>query len=842
MAYVVPGSLKITKKEDYSTNITVQLSEHAENELLIICVEFDNNGSLSADDGTWTEEAEQLIGPGGSKGVMAVYWKVAGASETNPSFTFSGTARDSMAYCYTVRGAPTSSPIDGSASTTNDALSHNTDTFDTSEDKCLIMEFVCNRISLTAYVNALPGVNLDNIDNNGLHLTMQMGSWYQMEAGTTTSHEYFQVAGQAMTGSICIAIKDDGEITGAVDGVNECATIVHPMVGNAVQYATGSEGITDPTTFMPEFGEKRTITGATQDNPVVITYTGTQFAEDDDVWIDGVVGMVEINGQEFTAVNVTATTFELQGEDGTGHTAYTSGGTAAKATTYLSTTGNAREINGLFGKTSCGFNVTSSSFYDKPILAQRRLSTDKDLSGSIIGVSLYGDSRMPAPGIPGKTFGFGSGDNSGQNTGAKLWTLENFDSTVRSNEGISLFAIDISQGETQEYGSFDATDVKRIMFGQEVIQSSLDGWGFVYVYNTMNLIGGSSTIPCSFQDAANHVSTGALRTVRNQGGAARGQFFSIQDINIGDGSSETYFDAENQSLEFPSEYSDSTGEISINVPEGAYKFSINVGDGSTVKLNNVTINMGDDHQYVWESTTSTTSTTYEMVGHKIINGDPSLSDLGYSVGGVSFTNTKEVVKNDADLSGGCTIAGCKDTYAIRISGATQAALQSELNDIANMTLLSNDSALRIEYTGTGDITLNFDAMTWTSNTVDIHYNSTNSSTLTANMQNGSNASTSAVSGSAVAVVISNDVTFTININEAGAEITLLERGTQTEVFHVETASTSENYTYTYSTDLELDIQVYKPGFKGFWDDTQELKSTNQTLSVALEEEPASQVA
>jgi hypothetical protein len=80
------------------------------------------------------------------------------------------------------------------------------------------------------------------------------------------------------------------------------------------------------------------ITGATQADPVVVTITGHGYSNDDDVFIDGVVGMTELNGRFFRVANVTANTFELTDYagndiDGTGFTAYSSGGTAGRVFT-----------------------------------------------------------------------------------------------------------------------------------------------------------------------------------------------------------------------------------------------------------------------------------------------------------------------------------------------------------------------------------------------------------------------------------------------------------------------------------------------------------------------------
>jgi hypothetical protein len=80
-----------------------------------------------------------------------------------------------------------------------------------------------------------------------------------------------------------------------------------------------------------------TITGATAANPVVVTIAdGHSIANGATVFIAGVVGMTDLNNRGYTAANVTATTLELSGVDGTGYTAYSSGGslTGYVATEY----------------------------------------------------------------------------------------------------------------------------------------------------------------------------------------------------------------------------------------------------------------------------------------------------------------------------------------------------------------------------------------------------------------------------------------------------------------------------------------------------------------------------
>lgn len=75
-----------------------------------------------------------------------------------------------------------------------------------------------------------------------------------------------------------------------------------------------------------------TITGITAAEPPVVTTSGTLPTDGDRVYISGVAGMTEVNSKYYRVANASGTTFELTDEtsgddiDGSGYTAYTSGG------------------------------------------------------------------------------------------------------------------------------------------------------------------------------------------------------------------------------------------------------------------------------------------------------------------------------------------------------------------------------------------------------------------------------------------------------------------------------------------------------------------------------------
>lgn len=100
---------------------------------------------------------------------------------------------------------------------------------------------------------------------------------------------------------------------------------------NLVVYQSNSQGVFTLLNVdgVDDDANAQTITAISQANPAVVTVGSTANMEDGDVvFITGVVGMTEVNDRYFTVNVESGTTISLVGEDSTGHTAYTSGGSA----------------------------------------------------------------------------------------------------------------------------------------------------------------------------------------------------------------------------------------------------------------------------------------------------------------------------------------------------------------------------------------------------------------------------------------------------------------------------------------------------------------------------------
>jgi len=96
----------------------------------------------------------------------------------------------------------------------------------------------------------------------------------------------------------------------------------------------GSDTISTLTVNTP-----KTITDITRANPAVVTASGHGFSNGDTVYIDDVGGMAEVNERHFTVAGAATDTFQLNGEDSTLHTTYTSGGEVVETPNiYIETT------------------------------------------------------------------------------------------------------------------------------------------------------------------------------------------------------------------------------------------------------------------------------------------------------------------------------------------------------------------------------------------------------------------------------------------------------------------------------------------------------------------------
>lgn len=140
------------------------------------------------------------------------------------------------------------------------------------------------------------------------------------------------------------ALKDtkDTAVTYTSDGYSNCGKTGSGVPFSKTTHNGQACGIADLNGLMWEISQgvtciatSKTITAATQTNPVALTITAHGMTTGAQVQVTGVVGMTQLNDRIYIATVVDANTITLNGVDGTAFTAYTSGGSATYGTFYV---------------------------------------------------------------------------------------------------------------------------------------------------------------------------------------------------------------------------------------------------------------------------------------------------------------------------------------------------------------------------------------------------------------------------------------------------------------------------------------------------------------------------
>lgn len=436
----------------------------------------------------------------------------------------------------------------------------------------------------------------------------------------------------------------------------------------------------------------------------------------------------------------------------------------------------------------------------------------------------------------GLIFGLRSPDGGGN--GYKFWKAYAPDTSPPAKHNVQPVVIDVTDASSlsiDEDGTFDDSAVDGFVLGGKKGAgiSMRIALAQVQQLHTVVMKGGSAAKPLTFEDAYDALVACDIHTIQKLGDSA---YRSLQGLQLGNGTDPTYTKHQNTSWSFATPASDASSLTRDLQAPATYNDLVIYGSASChFDLSKRTLRGPTDWPFTMHASTSSAA-TYIFTDLVLLNCNPTFQDVGSTTGAGTLLNHAEVTHNDFDFSNGWTFEAGTDGQAITLSGATQVALQAKVDNIANCPFKSQAVGVRIEYTGTGDVSLNFDNITGSGNTVDLHYNSTNASALTCVLQNGSDFSTSSISGAATGVTFSNDKTFTVTSN-VSAEITILRTGTQTIEDEVET-NTTLAHVFTPPLGFNVDVQVHAAGYISYWEENRDLGSVDSSLSVTLEPDPA----
>jgi hypothetical protein len=347
-------------------------------------------------------------------------------------------------------------------------------------------------------------------------------------------------------------------------------------------------------------------------------------------------------------------------------------------------------------------------------------------------------------------------------------------------------------------GSVDTTNVRRIGFFTSAIGASGPAWQFgsAWALDTTVIAGGNSTVPVNTKGLVFTAGIGKERMSVIQQGLA--QALVLQPIQFGNGGTDPiYLNLDSSAIEFPSQYNRTTEQVFYNSYDNVVGLTYYAGGNDTIIHSNATII--SQNKYFWGfnpntapaqgytgatgylgASGATGTTAYYNFAGTVISGAGTITlSANAPLTSLTFQNCDEIPQNNALLTScvfSSTQAGAAKG-AVLITGSTQSALQIALNQIVTSSFTNNTNcsgALHIQYTGTGGsrITLTNPDKSFSGNTVDIYWDAPANTPLTfTQTTTTANASTSTATNSNT-VTINNTTTFvTLNFATGSAGAT-----------------------------------------------------------------------
>lgn len=371
--------------------------------------------------------------------------------------------------------------------------------------------------------------------------------------------------------------------------------------------------------------------------------------------------------------------------------------------------------------------------------------------------------------------------------------------------------------------------------------------------NTHIVAGGTATNPIGPDELIQVGKSYLLPVIQKTGPTS---LLSYVPIRIGGGDPVDFvFDF--TTLQFPRRANTSLKEISFHANNNVVGIEYFGKSGDIIKHTNSTITSPSKYYWRFNASTGIANTvTYDFSGLQVVGaGQVGLSSV-IPLTDVSFVQCDQIDTTSANTLTTCTFSkttALATEGAVLVSGATQTALQAGIDDFVNCTFSNNTSsnaAIKLLYTGTGNVSLNMTTGTFSGNSKDIAWWAIAGSNLTINVSGTANPTTTTANNTNTVTLV-NTKTFTVQNIVANTEIRIYQQSNMAELAAAEDvgnttpgavnltiANDTENsgrYTATYSYNYTADTPIYIVAHsltQQWLRSSATLKSTNGTLKIA----------
>jgi hypothetical protein len=362
--------------------------------------------------------------------------------------------------------------------------------------------------------------------------------------------------------------------------------------------------------------------------------------------------------------------------------------------------------------------------------------------------------------------------------------------------------------------------------------------GSLWQLDTQVIAGGDPTNPINMPRLVNAIGRGKERQSMELQGAS--QALLIQPIQLGDGAvNPLYLNLDSTVIEFPQQYSIATNQVFYCAPDNQVGLTYLAGPGDSIIHTNSTVSSANKFYWGFASgSASSTAATYNLDSLNVQGAGNVYLQGNIAITGVAFDQCVPILSPGNEFHG-CYFSrssGSTGQGALTISGATQAALQANLDAVTETLFYNNTTtsgALRLKYTGSGSttITLTEESLTFANNTRDIYWDAPSFTVLVYNQTSTANAATS-LSTNSNTVIIQNIRVLTINNLIEGTKVRIYTQSAYTLLASADVVGASPSglnnisvtndpvnigkflitYNYSYTVDVDIYIVVFSLGY------------------------------
>lgn len=346
-----------------------------------------------------------------------------------------------------------------------------------------------------------------------------------------------------------------------------------------------------------------------------------------------------------------------------------------------------------------------------------------------------------------------------------------------------------------------------------------------YLSGRVTLIGGSSSAPVTPATVEGVMNGWSDNPLTRKQSTQQVQMRSA--LQFGDGSAATYVDISGSSIEFPPAFDTSFAKRFWQAGANGLDIRVKASASDTMRIRNAVMATETRQSFVIDSGSSA-SASYDFSGLVVVGFDATNNVSGVTINGATFRGCYEITLNGGSLSA-CRIAQ---------SLATSAVKTNDPSKISGCAFTSGGSGHAIEITTPGTYSFSgnsFSGYGIAGSTDAAIYNNSGGA-VTLNITGGGSTPT-VRNGAGASTTVNSGATLTLTGLQAGSDIVVLDAGTTTERVNVD-ANAGTTYGFNYTATGNVDICVFKVGFKPFAVRAYTLTTSDATLPIAQVADPS----